>query len=292
MRFILSLICGLPALAAQAEVPRVVTDIPPVAALVAQVMGDLGAPDMLLARGADEHEMQLRPSQIAALSEAQLLVWVGPELTPPLDRARLAAGENLASLALLDAPQTRRQDFAFGGEDGGSGTDPHAWLDPANAQIWLALIAAEFSRLDPEHATTYAANAEAAKAAIAAMDADLALRLAPLRARPFLTGHDAYGYFAAHYGLTYAGAVALGDASAPGAARLSALRDTLRATGAVCAFPEIGHDAAQITGIAEETGLRLGELLDPAGAELDPAPESYALLMTGIASALVACLSP
>ena len=66
---------------ALADVPQVQTDIPPVAALVAQVMGDLGAPGVLLDKGGDEHDMQLRPSQMRALSASQG--------RPPRPRGRL-----------------------------------------------------------------------------------------------------------------------------------------------------------------------------------------------------------
>ena len=100
MRYIISpaiatLAFALPALA---EVPKVVTDIHPVHALVAQVMGDLGTPDLLLERGASEHDFQLRPSQAASLADADLVVWIGPELTPWLNRALDGIGENGAEL--------------------------------------------------------------------------------------------------------------------------------------------------------------------------------------------------
>ena len=68
MRYIITFLAtATPALA---EVPQVVTDIPPVHSLVAQVMGDLGQPELLLAKGADEHDFQLRPSQAGAVAGA------------------------------------------------------------------------------------------------------------------------------------------------------------------------------------------------------------------------------
>ena len=70
-----------------AEVPAIVADTPVTASLVQQVMGDLGQPALLLDKGADPHDFQLRPSQARALQDAGLLVWVGPDLTPWLDRA-------------------------------------------------------------------------------------------------------------------------------------------------------------------------------------------------------------
>lgn len=295
---------------AGAGVPQVVTDIPPVHALVAQVMGDLGQPVLLLAKGADEHDFALKPSQMGDIAGAGLVVWVGPELTPWL--ARALEGSAAPQLALLDAPGTRLQDYAPGAEDdegdgdesdgaesdGGHaghshhGTDPHAWLDPANAEIWAGLIAGELSRLDPEHAATYAANATAAQARLAALDAELTGQLAPLRDKPFVTFHAAYGYFAARYQLAYAGALALGDASTPGAAHVAALRDRITQDHIACLFPEVQHDPALLATLAEGTGARIGGTLDPVGSSLDAGPGAYDALLRGIAGTLAGCLTP
>lgn len=299
MRYIITLLATTtPALA---EVPQVVTDIPPVHALVAQVMGDLGAPQLLLARGADEHDFQLKPSQAGAVADAGLVVWIGPELTPWLDSALVSRPEGAAALALLDAEGTATraygapqsgdhayEDHAGEGHDHGA-EDPHAWLDPGNAQLWLGLIAEELGRLDPGNAATYQANATAAGAQIVALDAELAALLAPVADKPLVTYHDAFGYFADHYGLRLAGSIALGDASSPGAARLAALRAELEAGGVVCLFPEVQHDPALADQLAEGTGVTIGGALDPVGSSLEPGPGTYAALLTGIARTISDC---
>ena len=82
MRYTISLaMASLVALPALAEVPAVVTDIAPVHALVAMVMGDLGTPVLLLDKGADPHDFQLRPSQAQAVATAGLVVWIGPQMS-------------------------------------------------------------------------------------------------------------------------------------------------------------------------------------------------------------------
>ena len=115
MRYIISSILASAAISATtpaaAEVPRVVTDLPPVHALVSQVMGDLGEPQLLLEKGANAHSFQMRPSQAAGLQEAGLVVWIGPEMTPWLDRA-LDGLTGAHQLRLLTAAGTYRQDFA------------------------------------------------------------------------------------------------------------------------------------------------------------------------------------
>ena len=325
MRYIITLaLASTPAFApAFAEVPKVVTDIPPVHALVAEVMGDLGQPELLLAPGADEHDFQMRPSQAAAVARADLVVWIGPELTPWLDSALTTRPEGAALLGLLAAPGTFTR--AYGDPVGGhdhdqghgdqghddhghgdqghddqghddhghahDGIDPHAWLDPANGQHWLGLIAADLGRLDPGNAATYAANAEAAAARIVALDAEIRDLLAPVQNRPIVTFHAAFDYFAEHYGLTLAGSIALGDAASPGAQRLKELRAMLTGGGAHCIFPEAQHDPALVAQMAEGTGTRIGGALDPVGSTLEQGPDAYTALLRGMAETIAECLS-
>ena len=313
MRYIITL--ALTATPALAEVPSVVTDIPPVHALVAQVMGDLGQPDLLLAKGADEHDFQLRPSQAGSVAEAGLVVWIGPELTPWLDGALENRPEGAAALALLDAQGTMRRAYGevepdteghedeHGHEEGqeeqakededdhGHGAeDPHAWLDPGNAGVWLDLIATELGRLDAENATVYAANAAAATERLAALDAEVAAILAPVQGKPIVTYHDAFGYFADHYGLDIIGSIAEGDAAAPGAARLKELRGTIEAGEVLCMFPEAQHDPALVTQMTEGTGAKVGGALDPVGSSLEPGQGAYAALLTGMAQTIADCV--
>ncbi len=277
MRILALLLLATPACA---DVPKVETDIPPVAALVAQVMGNLGTPGMLLDKGGDEHDLQLRPSQMRDLATSNLLIWVGPALTPGLETA-IQSAPNLQSLTLLDKPATKRLNYAEGG------LNPHAWLDPANGTAWVGLIADRLALMDPPNAATYRANAAAARARIAALDTTLAAKLTHMR--PFVTYHDAYGYFAQAYHLPYQGGLAAGDAAPPGAARLSQLREQAVSGGIACAFPEAQHDPALIDNLAQGTALTVGPALDPVGSTLDPNPSAYDALLTNLSDALVTC---
>ncbi|MDB5659938.1 MAG: hypothetical protein JWS10_2553 [Cypionkella sp.] len=306
MRYIISLaLSSLPTLAL-AEVPNVVTDIPPVHALVSQVMGDLGTPALLLEKGADEHDFQLRPSQMQSIADADTVIWIGPELTPWLSRAM--TDSEAVSLPLLYAKATQTQAYPDGqGEEephddadhanstehthAHDGTDPHAWMNPANAAIWVDLIAADLATLDPDHATTYTANAAAAKARITTMDAEITAQLTDIKHKPFVTFHAAYGYFASHYGLQHHGSLALGDATTPGAAKLTELQGQLKSGQYACAFPEVQHDPAMLTQLMQGTATKLGAPLDPVGSSLAFGPDAYDTLMRSIANALTACLN-
>ena len=282
----LSLTTLLLSTAAFADAPKVVTDFGPIDSLVRQVMGDLGQPFMLLPKGGDPHDFQMKPSQAQALSDADLVFWDGPELMPALADAISSLGTNAKSVPLLQAGGGKIRMF-----EGEEGTDPHAWLDPTNAQSWLATIATELSAKDPAHAATYAANATTAQAALAALDAEITTQLAPIKGKPFVVFHDAMGYFADHYGLTVAGAIELGDASEPGAEQLTSIKAILADTSAVCVFPELGRDPKFIETVTEGSTARIGNGQDVEAIMLDPGPQQYATLLRAIATTLTDCLS-
>lgn len=149
-------LAALMPLPAAADVPRVVADIAPVHSLVAQAMLDLGEPALLVRPEMSEHDHALRPSEARALADADLVVWVGPALTPWLADSvgSLVRGR---SLELLDVAGTVRLGYRapHGGDDHGhghghgeGGVDPHAWLDPENGRTWLDAIAAALAEID------------------------------------------------------------------------------------------------------------------------------------------------
>ncbi|PWE31323.1 zinc transporter [Maritimibacter sp. 55A14] len=316
---------------AGAEPPRVVADIAPVHSLVAQVMAGVGEAELLLPPGASPHGYALRPSQARALSEADLVFWVGPGLTPWLEDALKTLAGDGATVALQEAEGVRLLDYREGatfaahdhGDDEGHGEhtghdnhdaddahedhddraaqddhdahdhgdhDPHIWLDPVNAAAIVDAAAAHLVAADPGNAETYRANARAARARLDALNSEIAAQLAPLRGRPFVVFHDAYHYLEARYDIEAAGALSVGDAADPGAARVARIRDAIRDLGARGVFAEPQFDPRLADSLAEAGGARLG-VLDPLGAEIAPGPDHYATLMRGIAGAMTACLA-
>ena len=264
-----------------AAAPTVVTDIAPIQSLAAQVMAGIGTPVLLADHGADPHDMQLRPSQRRALQSADLLFWIGPEMTPWL--IDLAAAGPARSVPLSHSAGVILRAPMFG-----PGEDPHIWLDPVNGKAILARIASELAALDPANAPRYAANAEAAQTALDALTVSIAAQLAPGTGTPLIVPHDAFAHFAARFPVTILGAVARGDAAQPGAAALADLRARAAAEGAACVFAEPHEPDGQPAALAADLGLPLG-LLDPEATALDPGPGLYAGLLRGLADAIAGC---
>ncbi len=284
---------------ARAQVPRVVADIAPVHGLVAMVMQGVGAPELLLRPGASPHGGALRPSQARALQRADLVVWVGPELTPWLRRplANLAAGAGRLELLGQDA-SIRLEVRGAGGDDHRDGhgeahgeahgaLDPHAWLDPENGRIWLGLIGDRLAGMDPSNAGRYRSNARAGQAELVRLEGQIAALLAPMQDRRFVTLHDAYQYFEARFGLVSQGAVRLGDAADPGPARLARMQERLAGLDVDCAFGEPQFDPA-ILGVVVGENVTILEL-DPMGRGIEPGPEFYGMLLLAMGRAIAKC---
>ena len=183
------------------------------------------------------------------------------------------------------------EDHRRGAHDDHAGDDfdPHGWLDPANAKVWLVTIAAALAEVDPGNADRYAANAEAGAEQIDAAAQAAREVLSPVAAAPFLVAHDSLAYFEDAFGLTAAGAVAGLDAAAPGPRRVEAARAALEGSGAACVFTEVGEPSPLAERVAEGTAARLVEI-DPLGARLDPGPGLYPALLERLAADMAACL--
>ncbi|MFK7764598.1 MAG: zinc ABC transporter substrate-binding protein [Roseobacter sp.] len=100
--------------AAVADVPVVAVDIAPVHSLVARVMKDVGDPLLIVKAGASPHEYSLRPSEAAALQDADLVFWMGEDLTPWMEDDLETLATNASITSLLSAPETELLDFREG----------------------------------------------------------------------------------------------------------------------------------------------------------------------------------
>lgn len=305
LRFLGALALTLP-IAARAEPPRVVADIAPVHSLVARVMEGVGEPALLMPPGTSPHDHALRPSEARSLADAEMVVIVGAALAPQIVRAAERLAPDAERLTLDAVPGTvslpAREDPLLDGHgheegehgtdhDGGHGhdhgdVDPHAWLDPANGRVWLGALADALSALDPPNARAYRANAEAGRAELTALEAEIEAELESFRGTRYVVLHDAFQYFGARFDVPATAALSIGDASDPGPARLREIADALASERADCAFAEPQLDPGLIDVVAE--GVPVARL-DPLGASLELGPGLYPALLSDLARAMTGC---
>ncbi len=206
--------------------------------------------------------------------------------------AEAGHSDDPADHAGSEAGHDDRDEISADGEahdDDQGAHDPHAWLSPDNAKVWLDAIAAELSTADPENAEVYLANATAGKAELDTLAAEIEAVLEPVRGNPFIVFHDAFQYFETSFGIPASGAISLSDAARPSPARIAAIRDRVSGEGVSCVLAEPQFNPALVQTVLDGTEAR-SATLDPLGADLAPGAALYPQLMRNLAQSLADCL--
>ncbi|MBM3654873.1 MAG: metal ABC transporter substrate-binding protein, partial [Alphaproteobacteria bacterium] len=143
------------------------------------------------------------------------------------------------------------------------GQDPHAWQDVANAKVYVAAIREAMTAADPEGAQTYKANADAYLAKLDALDAEIrqAIDAVPKERRRVVSTHDAFGYFAARYGVEFIAPQGVSTEAEVSARDVARIIDAVRAHKVSAVFTENVADPRLAKRIASETGARMGGTL-------------------------------
>jgi zinc/manganese transport system substrate-binding protein len=233
--------------------------------LLRSVGGDRVDVRTLLGPEADPHGYEPRPSDVAAISKAALVVKSGGELDEWLDDLLENAGGDAETLTLIDSVRTIPGD---GGE-----ADPHWWQDPRNAVLATREIERALVRLDPDGRAAYERNARAYVERLRRLDAAIAacMRKVPDAKRKLVTTHDALRYFANRYHVEIVGAIipSRSTQAQPSAQDVDELVDQIRAQGVEAIFPETALNPKLERAISREAGASVGDALwaDSLGPE-------------------------
>ncbi len=301
LAFVVSLV-GATLTAGSAMAVEVLVSIKPLHSLVASVMGQTGTPTLLLDGAADPHSYALRPSDAQALRRAQLVFLAGGGLETFLDKPLRSLSKAPTVVRMADIPgitplQPREGGLWEPDEDDDHGhhghddtVDPHLWLDPVNARAFVLAAGEALAAVDPTQAATYRTNAQATAQRIEILDSELGQMLRPVQRVPFLVFHDAFQYLDHHYGLTAAGSVSIDPERQPGAKRVKALRDRIKAGGIACMLRQPQFSPKLVDSLVSGLPVRVG-VLDDLGATVPAGPEAYDTLLRNAATALRDCLA-
>ena len=178
-----------------------------------------------------------------------------------------------------------------GHDDHGHGEfDPHVWLDPVNAKAIVHEIEEALIKADPNHASTYKANAHKMMDKLDSLTAELREKLEPVHEKGFIVFHDAYQYFEQRFDVAAIGSITVSPEVMPGAERVSELREKILELNATCVFSEPQFEPKLVETLVEGTGTRTG-VLDPLGTNLTKGPDLYFQLLRNMAYSLKKCLS-
>jgi ABC-type Zn uptake system ZnuABC Zn-binding protein ZnuA len=254
-----------------------VTTVAPITSIVANIGGDVVQITGLVPEGTNSHTFEPPPSAAATLAEADVVFVNGLQLEDP---TKELAAENVPDGAevITLGEQTITQDeyiydFSFP-EDGGK-PNPHLWTDPPMAKRYAEIIADSLAAADPDHAALFKDNYGAFAAKVDALDAAMkqATATLPPERRELLTYHDAYAYFAEHYGWTVIGAIQPSDFADPTPRDVATLIDQVRDEDVPAIFGSEVFPSPVLEQIGRETGATYVDVLrddDLPGEPGDP----------------------
>jgi zinc transport system substrate-binding protein len=278
---------------------KVVTAFYPLQFVAERVAGQHGAVSSLTQPGAEPHDVELTPRQVASVGDADAVVYI-KGFQPAVDEAVAQSGNGQVLDTTSVVPlQTEAEEHAHDRADDShadehsedehadhGGLDPHVWLNPLNMVTITDAVVAQLSGIDPDHAADYQANGAALEAELKTLDSSYAAGLKTCDRREFITSHAAFGYLAEQYTLTQIGISGLAPDAEPSPARIAAVQEEAKAHGVTTIFYETLVSPAVAKSIAGDLGLST-DVLDPIeGVTAESRGDNYIAVMQSNLAAL------
>ncbi|MCW1831986.1 zinc ABC transporter substrate-binding protein ZnuA [Pantoea ananatis] len=284
----------------------IVASIKPVGFIASAIADGVTPVEVLLPDGASEHDYALRPSDVKRLQNADLVVWVGPEMEAFMTKSAASLPEK-KNLEIVQISGVKPLLLRGGEDDDHHDHDDaehdhdeahhhhhgefnmHLWMSPEIAKKTAVAIHGKLLELMPQDKAKLDANLQHFEAELADTDKRIISQLVPVKDKGYFVFHDAYTYFEKHYGLSPTGHFTVNPEIQPGAQRLHQIRTQLVEKKAVCVFAEPQFRPAVIDAVARGTQVRKGTL-DPLGTDISLGKDSYVKFLSQLSSQYETCL--
>ncbi len=215
--------------------------------------------------GAEPHDLELSPKQVAGIGESDLLIFQ-KGFQPAVDSALQTVNpkrtvDTASFLTLRPADHEEDGHTDDDGHDHGA-LDPHTWLDPTNMVTVTEHVRDALAEARPDAKATFTANADALITRLKQLDTDFKSGLASCQRKVFITSHEAFGYLAHRYGLEQVGISGIEPDTEPTAARIAEVQKVAKANGVTTIFFETLVSPAVAKSIAGDLKLTT-DVLDP-----------------------------
>ncbi|GLZ11024.1 zinc ABC transporter substrate-binding protein [Actinomadura sp. NBRC 104425] len=269
---------------------EVVASFYPMAWLAQKVGGPDASVATLAKPGAEPHDLELTPRQVADIGEADFAVYV-KGVQPAVDKAveQHAKDKSLDAASVvktLPAPSggdehEHEEDHAeeeHGHEEAEVSYDPHVWLDPNRMATIATALGDRLAAADSAHAAGYKSRAQSLAAELGRLDRQLRDGLKSCKRTTIVTSHAAFGYLADRYGLKQVSIAGVDPAGEPSPARLGELSREIKAAGATTVFTETLVSPKVAETLAREAGVRTA-VLDPVEGVKEGSGDDYPTVM-------------
>lgn len=236
----------------QAEKPVVIASFSIIADLAKNVAGDAIEVQTLIPQGADAHTYEPTPADAKRVAQARVILANGLAFETWLPKL-VKASRNRAWV--VEVSKDVKPIIAQDGMP-----DPHAWQDVKNAILYVQAIRDALLIADPQNEVTYRKNAEHYIAELIELDAWTRAQIAaiPEDERRAITSHNALGYFAKAYGITFIPAQGISTEGEITAKTMAALIDQLRAQSVKAIFLENMGNPRVIEQLARDGNTAIG----------------------------------
>ncbi|MDX7990934.1 zinc ABC transporter substrate-binding protein ZnuA [Xenorhabdus littoralis] len=290
--------------AAQADV---VTSIRPLGFIAAAIADGVTNTEVLLPDGASPHDYALRPLDVRKINQADLFVWIGPDienfLVKPITRIEQNKQLALAELSTIkplllkndeddnDSSESNQHKHESDHEHHHHGEyNMHIWLSPEIAEKAAQAIYDRLVEQYPQEKEQLEVNLRKFNGQLIQTDKNIANILKPVKKQGYFVFHDAYGYFEKHYQMAPLGVFTVNPEIQPGAQKLHYIRTQLVEQKVKCIFAEPQFRPAVIHAIAKGTDVRIGTL-DPLGSDIVLNKDSYMKFITQLSKQYASCLN-
>jgi zinc transport system substrate-binding protein len=254
---------------------KVVAAMYPLEFVATSIGGDLVSVENFTPPGVEPHDLELTPSQVVTLDDADLLLYISgfqPALEEAAQQSAPANSLDLLSVNGLNLLSATEDGHNHGAEDKHADeeahsdeelvSDPHVWLDPERLVVVAKAVAAKLSEVDPDNSEVFASNLAAFVAELETLDQKFLTGLASCERDLIVTAHAAFGYLADAYGLTQEAIAGLSPESEPTPKRLNEIGKEAKADGTTTIFFE--------TLASPKVAQTLADDLNISAAVLDP----------------------
>lgn len=267
----------------EANLPVAIASFYPIAEMVERIGKGVVHVENLTPAGVEPHDVDLKPSDVERVHQAELVYYLGRGFAPAIEGA--VSGRSKPSVEVSSGADLSVGDDDHGhGEDGhvhkSGETDPHYWLDPVRLRAATKLVEDSLVAAFPEQKDTLVAQATAYRDELTALDAEFSGGLATCESRTLVTSHAAFAYLADRYQLEQHPVVVNPDAE-PDLKTLADLTKLIKAEGVTTVFSETLVSPRVAETLAREAGVKTAVLNPLEGltkAELD-AGKTYRSVM-------------
>jgi manganese/iron transport system substrate-binding protein len=256
---------------------RVVTTFTVIQDIARNVAGTSAVVESITKPGAEIHDYQPTPGDIVKAQSADLVLWNGLNLERWFEKffenvkdvPSVVVSDGIVPVSIADGPYSGKP-------------NPHAWMSPSNALIYVENIRKALAEHDPANAAAYDANAAAYAEKIKALDAPLRARLEaiPEAQRWLVSSEGAFSYLARDYKMREAFLWPINADEQGTPKQVRRVIDLVRANKIPVVFSESTISDRAAKQVAKETGARYGGVLyvDSLSAENGPVPTYLDLL--------------